>query len=72
MASAEVISAQQLFSFRELAMYYEHKEKKYEEAKKITEEGLVLSFGTSSYFENDFRHRLDRLNQKIRKQKETK
>lgn len=72
MASAEDISSQQLFSFRELAMYYEHKEKKYEEAKKITEEGLVLSFGTSSYFENDFRHRLDRLNQKIRKQQEKK
>ena len=53
-------------------MYYEHKEKKYEEAKKVTEEGLVLSMGNSTYFENDFRHRLERLNQKIRKQQEKK
>lgn len=70
MASSEVISKDQLFSFRELAMYLEHKEKKYEEARKIAEEGFVLSMGTSPYYEKDFKHRLERLKHKIKKQKE--
>lgn len=70
MVSEDVISRDQLFSFRELAMYLEHKERKYKEAKKIAEEGFVLSMGNSTYYERDFKHRLDRLNMKIRKQKE--
>lgn len=69
MTSSNTISLSQLFSFRELAMYLEHKAKKYEEAKKITEEGLVLSMGFSSYYERDFAHRLERLNHKIKAQK---
>jgi hypothetical protein len=64
------ISINELFSFRELAMYYEHRKKEYEEARKIAEEGLVLSMGISSSFEGDFRHRLDRLKHKIKKQEE--
>jgi uncharacterized protein YprB with RNaseH-like and TPR domain len=66
--SLEDISARQLFSFRELAMYLEHREKNYEEARKISEEGYVLSRGVSSYYENDFVHRRARLKEKIKKQ----
>ena len=70
MASSNMASLNQLFSFRELAMYLEHKKKKFEEAKKIAEEGYVLSLGFSSYYEKDFAHRLERLRRKIQKQKE--
>ncbi len=70
MASSETASKDQLLSFRELAMYMEHKEKRYEDAKKIAEEGYVLSMGFSSYYEKDFAHRMERLNQKIKKKKE--
>jgi len=66
----DMSSLDQLFSFRELAMYYEHKEKDYKEAKKIAEEGLALSLGVSSFFESDFSHRLERLRRKIQKKKE--
>jgi hypothetical protein len=72
MVSSETASKDQLFSFRELAMYLEHKEKRYEDAKKIAEEGYVLSMGFSSYYEKDFSHRMDRLNQKMRREKERK
>jgi tetratricopeptide (TPR) repeat protein len=68
MTSLEDISAGQLFSFRELAMYLEHREKNYEEAQKISEEGYVLSRGISSYYEQDFEHRRARLKEKIKKQ----
>jgi len=71
-ASSNVTSINQLFSFRELAMYLEHKEKKYEEAKKIAEEGFVLSLNLSSSYEKDFAHRLERLKRRIKKQKEIK
>ncbi len=64
----EDISAAHLFSFRELAMYLEHRERNYEEAIKIAEEGYVLSRGSSSYYERDFEHRRARLKQKIKKQ----
>jgi len=72
MVSLETVSKDQLFSFRELAMYLEHKEKRYEDAKKIAEEGYVLSMDFSSYYEKDFAHRMERLNQKMRRQKEEK
>jgi hypothetical protein len=65
----DMISENQLFCFRELAMYYEHKEKKYEEAKKIVEEGLALSLSFSPKYEQDFSHRIERLNEKIRRGK---
>jgi len=70
MASLNITSKNQLSSFRELAMYLEHKEKKYEEAKKIAEEGFVLSFNLSSSYEKDFAHRRERLKRKIQRQKE--
>lgn len=72
MSSLEYVSIDQLFSIRELAMHLEHREKKYEEAKKFAEEGFVLSMGYSAYYEKDFKHRLERLNQKIRKKKDKK
>jgi uncharacterized protein YprB with RNaseH-like and TPR domain len=72
MASSNTQSKDQLLSFRELAMYLEHKEKKYEEARKIAEEGYVLSLGFSSYYEKDFAHRMERLKHKIQRQKEKK
>jgi len=68
-ASSDRASLNQLYSFRELAMYFEHKVKRYEEALKVAEEGLVLSIGLSSYYEQDFAHRLERLKRKLRTQK---
>ena len=68
--SSNVETMNQLFSFRELAMYLEHKEKKFEEARQVAEEGLACSLGLSSYYEEDFRHRLERLKRKIQRQKE--
>jgi hypothetical protein len=68
--SLEDISAAHFFSFRELAMYLEHREKNYEEARNISEEGYVLSRGISSYYEKDFVRRRARLKEKIKKQSE--
>lgn len=72
MTSSDTQSKDLLLSFRELAMYLEHKEKKYEEARKIAEEGYVLSLDFSSYYEKDFTHRRERLKRKIQGQKEKK
>lgn len=69
-ASSPWISSAQLYSLRELAMYFEHKKKDNEEAKKQAEEGFVLSRGVSTYYENDFSYRLERLKRKIKKQKD--
>ena len=52
-------------------MYLEHKEKNFEEARKIAEEGYVLSLGSSSYFEEDFKYRMERLKLKIAKKSES-
>jgi len=68
----EMTSLDQLFSFRELAMYYEHREKKYEEAKRLAEEGLAVSLGISTLFESDFSYRMERLRRKIKGQTEEK
>lgn len=70
MTSSRVVTPAQLYSFRELAMYLEHRLKKYEEAKKIAEEGFVLSTGVSSYYERDFSYRLERLRRKIKRQED--
>lgn len=72
MAGRERVSLDQLFSLRELAMYFEHRERNYEQAKIIAEQGFVLSRGFSSFYEEDFQHRLDRLNLKISKDKKEK
>jgi len=69
--SLEAISARHLFSFREYAMYLEHREKNYEEARKIAEEGYVLSLGSSPRFEEDFKYRMERLKAKIAKKSES-
>ena len=63
----DVSQEDQLFCYRELAMYFEHKAKKYEDAKRAAEEGLVLSMKLSLNFQKDFEHRLERLNAKLRK-----
>ncbi|MBN1273157.1 MAG: ribonuclease H-like domain-containing protein [Candidatus Aminicenantes bacterium] len=60
------VSAGHLFSFRELAMYLEHREKNYEEARRIAEEGFVVSMETGSAFKEDFSRRMERLKRKIR------
>jgi uncharacterized protein YprB with RNaseH-like and TPR domain len=70
MTSTTVVTQAQLFSFRELAMHLEHRIKNYEEAKRIAEEGFVLSTGVSSYYERDFSQRLDRLRRKVKQQKD--
>lgn len=69
-ASSHTASMTQLYSLRELAMYFEHKQKKYKEAKNLAEEGFVLSRGISSYYEKDFAYRMDRLKCKILRNKE--
>jgi lipopolysaccharide biosynthesis regulator YciM len=61
----EMTLRDQLSSFRELAMYYEHKAKDYETAKAFAEEGLALAMQLSRTFESDFSHRLERLRAKI-------
>jgi uncharacterized protein YprB with RNaseH-like and TPR domain len=70
MAGSQTPSSDLLFSLRELAMYFEHKEKKLLEAQRYAEEGYVIARGFSSYYEKDFIHRRERLNQKIRKESE--
>jgi uncharacterized protein YprB with RNaseH-like and TPR domain len=72
MTSSNTQSKDQLLAFRELAMYLEHKKKKYDEARKVAEEGYVLSLNFSSYYEKDFAHRMERLKRKIQRQKEQK
>jgi uncharacterized protein YprB with RNaseH-like and TPR domain len=57
----------QLFCYRELAMYFEHRVGKLEDAKRAAEEGLTLSMNVSPSLQKDFEHRLERLNDKIRK-----
>jgi uncharacterized protein YprB with RNaseH-like and TPR domain len=70
MVDSEQNSRDMLFSFRELAMYFEHREKAYETARRYAEEGLVTSFGLSDYYERDFRRRLERLKEKMKREKE--
>jgi hypothetical protein len=50
-------------------MYYEHREKKYEEAIRAAEEGLAWAMGRSVADQRDFEKRIVRLREKIRKQK---
>lgn len=70
MAGSQTPSSDLLFSLRELAMYFEHKKKKFMEAQRYAEEGYVVARGFSSSYEKDFIHRRERLNQKIRKESE--
>ncbi len=63
----ELAAEGQVFGLRELAMYYEHKEKKYEAAKKLAEQGLMLARFSSAFYLKDFTKRLGRLNEKMRR-----
>lgn len=58
----------QPFSFRQLAMYYEHKVKNYDEAIRAAEEGLAVSMTGPAADRRDFEKRIERLKSKIRKQ----
>jgi hypothetical protein len=60
----EMTPLNQLSCFRELAMYFEHKEKNYDKARAVAEEGLSLALGVSKTYEEDFSHRLARLREK--------
>jgi lipopolysaccharide biosynthesis regulator YciM len=61
----------QVTCYRELAIYYEHRERDYEKARQIAEEGLTAASGASRSLEKDFSHRLERLQHKLeRKRKE--
>jgi len=68
----EMTSLNQLDCFRELAMYYEHKGKDYEKAREVALEGLALAGGTSRSLQEDFSRRLERLRQKIERQRKRK
>jgi uncharacterized protein YprB with RNaseH-like and TPR domain len=61
------MGGEQTYSYRELAMYYEHKAKNYEEAIRMAEEGLALSMGRSLSDQKDFEKRLERLRSKLHK-----
>jgi hypothetical protein len=60
----EMTSQNQLSSYRELAIHYEHREKNYEQAMRVVEEGLALSLELDSSLHLDFSHRLKRLKAK--------
>ncbi|MBU1474762.1 MAG: ribonuclease H-like domain-containing protein [Acidobacteria bacterium] len=70
MVTTETVSLDVLYSYRELAMYFEHRDKNYEEARRYAEEGLVASFNISVRYESDFRHRLERLKGRLKKERE--
>jgi len=66
----DLTPANQLFCYKELAMYYEHKEKNFPEARRLAEEGLALSLGVSREHEEDFSRRLTRLRKKMERPQE--
>jgi uncharacterized protein YprB with RNaseH-like and TPR domain len=69
----EMTPLNQLTSYRELAIYYEHRERDYEKARQAAEGGLTAATGSSRSLEKDFSHRLERLKHKIeRKSKKDK
>jgi uncharacterized protein YprB with RNaseH-like and TPR domain len=59
----------ELTCYRELAMYYEHRERDYEKARKAAEEGLSAAAGASSGLEREFSRRLERLRHKIERKR---
>lgn len=64
----EGISLNRLDCFRELAMYYEHREKDYVKAAEVAKEGLNLAGGAPRILQEDFSRRLERLRRKIERQ----
>jgi hypothetical protein len=57
----------QLFGFRELAMYHEHQSRNFAEALRTAEEGLHLARKSGDPFEDDFAKRIIRLEAKIQR-----
>ena len=57
----------QLFGFRELAMYHEHQSRNFAEALRTAEEGLDLARKSGDPFEDDFAKRITRLEAKIQR-----
>lgn len=57
----------QLFCYRELSMYFEHKAKRIDDALKAAEEGLTLALNGPQIYRRDFERRMERLGAKLRK-----
>jgi hypothetical protein len=68
----EMTPLNQVTCYRELAIYYEHRERDYEKARQVAEEGLTAAAGTSKSLEKEFSHRLQRLQHKIERKKKGK
>ncbi len=68
----EMTPLTRLTCYRELAIYYEHKERDYEKARLAAEEGLTAAAGASRSVERDFSHRLERIRHKLDKEKKRK
>ena len=68
----EMTPLNQLTSYRELAIYYEHRERDYEKARQAAEGGLTAATGSSRSLEKDFSHRLERLKHKIERKSKDK
>lgn len=64
----QAVASDDISGFRELAMHFEHREKNYEEALRIAEEGWALALETDSEtWRRDFEHRVARLRRKMKK-----
>ncbi len=62
----EMTRANQLVSFRELAIHYEHREKNLQRALNVAQEGMVLALDEAAeLFLKDFEHRIERLKAKL-------
>ncbi len=61
----EMAPLDNLSSFRELAMYHEHRRKDIPKAVEAAEQGLAAARGVSPLHEADFSHRLQRLRAKL-------
>jgi hypothetical protein len=68
----EMSSLNRVDCFRELAIYYEHREKDYQKARQMALEGLALSDGAPRSLREDFSRRVERLQQKIKRQRKRK
>ena len=60
----EMTSSRRLECFRELAMYYEHREKDYDKAREVVLQGLALAGEVPGSLQDDFTRRLSRLEKK--------
>jgi uncharacterized protein YprB with RNaseH-like and TPR domain len=65
----EMAAGEEVDCFRELAMYFEHTAKDFDEAIRVATEGLALSKGKSPDAEKDFEKRIARLKNKAAKRK---